>query len=68
MPVILALCSLYQNVILIMCAGFNGVFCIYLCSYMSTLYLSTAEAILQKTGCKEKMNRRQRMGDHGVFY
>jgi len=40
----------------------------YLCSYMSTFYLSTAEAVLQKMDDMEKMRRRQMMEDLGVFH
>jgi len=39
-----------------MCAVLNGVFVLaHLCSYMSTFYLSTAEAVLQKRDDMEKM-------------
>lgn len=37
---ILALCSLYQNVMLIMCASFNGVFCIYLSLLLHVYFVS----------------------------
>lgn len=46
-------------------------FCLlaYLRSYMSTLCLSTAEAVLQKMDDMEKMRRRHKKGleDFGVF-
>lgn len=46
-----------------------GVFVLaYLCSYMSTFYLSTAEAVLQKMDDMEKMRRRRMMEGLGVFH
>lgn len=40
----------------------------YFCFLMSTLYLSTAEAVLQKMDDMEKMRRRRRMGDLEEFH
>lgn len=39
----------------------------YLCSDMSSFYVSTAEAVLQKMDDMEKMCRRRMMEDLGVF-
>uniref|UniRef100_A0A8D2N8J6 ATPase family AAA domain-containing protein 2 n=1 Tax=Zonotrichia albicollis TaxID=44394 RepID=A0A8D2N8J6_ZONAL len=53
-----------------MCAVLNGLF-LYLpifCFHMSTLYFSTAEAVLQKMDDMEKMRRRRRMGDLEEFH
>lgn len=40
----------------------------YLCSYMSTFYLSTAEAVLQKMDDMEKMRRRRMIEGLAVFH
>lgn len=53
-----------------MCTVLNFFFFVlaYFCSYMSTFYLSTAEAVLQKMDDMEKKRRRRMMEDLGVFH